>query len=325
MSLAADRALYHLLWVADQLSMKNKEELWFAGARASLSTRLTPRSAEQNVFQPMEERHDQFLSARMMDQLPLDRPLVFRGLMNGTRARNKWTFDFLAETCKDLPQPFFRASQGTLAMEVLPFRKGVEGILRGTPPYSYIGGTFDVLKHYPALGRDLDLDRVIDPAFFRKKFNVHHKLFLSADKSWSPIHAEFGVAFNLLIKGKKRWLILRPEDSCLLHPAITRNLWIFSERYSRASDLENARMGLRGWEVVVDEGDVLYFPPYFWHYVENLANSISIESKWADIPMFLRHPFLLSVILSARNPSLLRHFKGVRDPSMMPPANMLSS
>ena len=34
---------------------------------------------------------------------------------------------------------------------------------------------------------------------------------------------------------------------------------------------------------------------------------------------------LTGVILTARNPSLLRHFQGMRDPSILPPSNMLSS
>lgn len=83
-------------------------------------------------------------------------------------------------------------------------------------------------------------------------------------------------------------------------------------------------MGIQGWEAQVEEGDVLYLPPFFWHYAENKADSISIESKWADIPMLFQRPFLSGVVLSATRPSVLHHFKGRRDPSVLPPADVFA-
>jgi hypothetical protein len=316
------RAAYHLLWALDHFSTRDISNLRFAKARKRLhGEEAATRIAKPNVFVPVEERRETTLSASVLQNLPLDRPLVFRGLLNETCARKNWTFDYISKACAGIEQPFFTVVEEKVKMELLPFEEGVEKIVCGNPPLAYIGGTYDVLRRRPDLNRDLEFDRVFDPAFFKTKVNVHHKIFLAANGGWVSLHTENGSAFNLLLNGKKRWLLIRPEDSWLLRPRITRNLAIMSEICRQTPAL--VPLGIQGWEANVESGDLLYFPPYFWHYAENLADSISVEFKWTDLHRMLDHPFLVSLILSSRKPNMLQYLRQMHDSTLYPPADTL--
>lgn len=310
--------LYHFFWLCDHLSPFPKSFLLFKNMRKSILEDFQKKYAKENTFLKMEERHISFLSKADLESLPLDHPVVFRGLGKEILAARTWSFDYLKTRFSSVKQPFYHHNGKKIVMDIMPFEEGINGVLTKKPPYSYLGGTYDILNLDKSLRDDLELHKISDWSFFKSTVFLLYKLFISADKAWAPSHSEHGPVLNFLIKGKKKWIIVDPKDSWKMFPLISRTIFLQTESFKQASKLKETHLGITAWEVDVDEGDVLYLPPHFWHYVENNANSISVEFKWSKLPMLLRNPFLTLILLTSRNPNIIRQFVGKAFPSLTP-------
>ena len=98
-------------------------------------------------------------------------------------------------------------------------------------------------------------------------------------------HGHFDQDFNFFVQliGEKRFTLWPPSQHELLsvfpriHP-----LWHKSRINFRAPDLIKFPLfgRSRALQVTVGPGDVLYIPPYTWHYVETLSPSVSL-STWS--------------------------------------------
>lgn len=89
--------------------------------------------------------------------------------------------------------------------------------------------------------------------------------------------------FNAQIYGRKRWVLVPPEDSRYVY--YTRDgieQVIFSPVDFARPD--TARFPLlaqaRRLEFVLDAGEVLYLPPGWWHFVEGLSPAINVNFWW---------------------------------------------
>ena len=45
---------------------------------------------------------------------------------------------------------------------------------------------------------------------------------------------------------------------------------------------------VRGYRVTLEAGDVLYNPPFYWHYVHNPTDSLGVGVRFYDVPSMLR-------------------------------------
>jgi hypothetical protein len=101
-------------------------------------------------------------------------------------------------------------------------------------------------------------------------------------------HTHFDQDYNFFIQlvGQKRFTFFPPKDSEYLHPyPRSHPLWHKSQMDYHRPNLDRftdyARAEAR--EAVVEPGDVLYLPPYWWHHVETLSNtSVSLSTMSHD-------------------------------------------
>lgn len=316
--------LFNLYWALDQLSFLPRNKQLLRKKRIELHNRIINRNRNKNIIVPVEEFHENYLTKERLMSLPHDRPVVFRGLGKKTRARQLWTFDFFKERYGDVQQPFFSSNGNSVQMDIMSVKDGLPDVLHRTPRRHLLGGPFDLLNFDKKLRSDMELEQLTDWTFFKNKFNHLYKLFFTGKDQWATTHTEFGDTINFVIKGKKRWTLFSPEDSPFLLPEVSRNIFIRSSMHANASRLRDEGAGLKIWDICLDEGDAIFCPSYFWHFIETSEDSISAEFKWGSIPMLMRHPFLTSVLLTATNPSMLGQFRRVADQSIMPPADIFN-
>ena len=98
-------------------------------------------------------------------------------------------------------------------------------------------------------------------------------------------HGHFDQDFNFFVQlvGEKRFTLWAPSQHELLYvyPRI-HPLWHKSRINFRAPDISKFPQFAksRALQVVLGPGDVLFVPPYTWHYVETLSPSVSL-STWS--------------------------------------------
>jgi ribosomal protein L16 Arg81 hydroxylase len=61
------------------------------------------------------------------------------------------------------------------------------------------------------------------------------------------------------------------------------------------------------YETVLEQGDVLYIPPYYWHHVLNPVSSIGVGFRWNNLRTALRaSPLLTTMETFNTNPNVIR-------------------
>jgi len=108
--------------------------------------------------------------------------------------------------------------------------------------------------------------------------------FVGGKHVWTQAHCDVGTSIFLMVQGRKRWVLYPPTQSQYMYPygqfrnvAYNAGLDVFSPNASSAPLFSKAR----GYEVTLHAGDVLIFPSFWWHGVQNLDD----ETVGIDVPV----------------------------------------
>ncbi len=142
----------------------------------------------------------------------------------------------------------------------------------------YLNNSTEIVETCPELLEDLKLTTLRQ---FTSPGDTWDELlttnfFIGSRRVRSSIHAAFGGNFFLNLAGRKRWRLIAPEHSALLHPVTARPFQYvrsacggFYRSEARAMH-DNIFTRLPHYEVILEPGDLLYNAPWWWHEVDNL-------------------------------------------------------
>lgn len=141
--------------------------------------------------------------------------------------------------------------------------------------------------------------------------------WLGSRGSHSLCHYDtYGCNMVAQVKGRKRWSLFPPEDSCFLYPTRLphEESTVFTEVNIRRPDTTKFPDFTRARCYTVDlhPGDVLFVPRKWWHFVECLDTSISINT-WIPMPedhLERLHEFSVSKILQCISPKDFSYSNG---------------
>lgn len=125
-------------------------------------------------------------------------------------------------------------------------------------------------------------------------------------------HCAAGGNFFVQVYGRKRWVFVNPRHTPFMYPVIRKDFFYsgstVDDRMGR-DELFQAGHGLYNfipkYEVVLDPGDVLYSPQWWWHTVDNLGPSIGVSMRFLSAP-FASNPVYST--MSMFSPNVVRHF-----------------
>ena len=213
------------------------------------------------------------------------RPVVIKGLIKDYKCVKKWNIEYLSKNCgtirvdgftksnnKDFLTDQFRNVQ---VLKNIKFSKACDMIKNNKG--IYINNFHSIFLKCKLLQDDLDLSKL--EKLFPIKYTNTSQLFFGPKGTGTTLHCAMksNVFFN--IKGKKKWTFIDPKYSKYMKGAISNNgLFVVSKHnyFRDPSILEN----IPKYEIVLEEGDVLFNPCWWWHCVENLTNySIGVANR----------------------------------------------
>uniref|UniRef100_A0A7S2WQY0 JmjC domain-containing protein n=1 Tax=Mucochytrium quahogii TaxID=96639 RepID=A0A7S2WQY0_9STRA len=114
-----------------------------------------------------------------------------------------------------------------------------------------------------------------------------HCVFVGSTHVNSRVHSDFGASVFFEVQGRKRWVFFPPSESMLLYPYAHR----YNVAYNADLDMWNPDFekfylhgALSGYEVILNPGDVLFFPSFWWHGVKNLDDiTVGIDVAVVDV------------------------------------------
>lgn len=236
---------------------------------------------------------------------------LYKGMAKSWPAYRKWTMDYFKEVYGDR-DVLINASNGLVdpkapqQTESIKLKNYIEELELGTRKYLKLS---DLAKREKSLQEDLDLKWLKS---FKPRFAVGetYYMFIGGKGTVTPMHNEFSTTIYVQVFGQKKWTLYPPEDRVYLNAVTERRPYFFSN-YVPGGDNKDYSLGqyAEKIEIIMEPGDVLVLPNFYFHYVENLSDSIGVAYKFADVFSALKVSklFTLLIFLSTR-PSIFYSF-----------------
>lgn len=192
----------------------------------------------------------------------------------------------------------------------------IDGIDRGMAKYARF---VPILDNHPELFQDFDVEWLSKRMHRSGKAvlwgskgegaKVRSHLFIGKKGNKTEVHCALTNNFFVNVYGRKRWLLFSPKYNPFIYSPVNWCPGVFGTEVNPYR-MEEERFKL--WKYVemyvadLEPGDVLFNPPFWWHYVENHSHNISIGLRWynwATAMKASRTQNLLAVL--ATNPPML--------------------
>lgn len=166
-----------------------------------------------------------------------------------------------------------------------------------------------ILDHNPELLKDLDMD-------WLRQFNNGKKdggtyMFIGEGGTKTPMHNAIAHTLFIQVKGDKKWTIYLPNERFFLDAKAERFPYFRSDANPNQIDAPEFPLFkyAQRYEFVIHEGDVLWLPSFFWHYVENLSSNIGVAYKFTRTLDSFKNSKLLTILTYLQTkPTLLSYF-----------------
>jgi hypothetical protein len=302
----SDWLLLQFIFIAEHFLGVQLSSRWIGPAKNQFYLKLRNKYPEQkqpNIQLKDEKREQAFPSNKLR---------VFRGGAADWEACQHWNFDFFQQNYGDRIIEL-NASKGLTDPESpqetaqLSLKEYIDEVKTGTKRYLKLS---DLVNREPELQKDLKYDWL---KRFRQPFSFSetYYTFMGAKGSVTPMHNEFPCNVYVQVSGVKKWILYPAGNRYFLNARTERRPYFFSEYQPDKSDASRFPLHhlAEKVEVILHPGDVLWVPPFMWHYVENVTDSIGVAYKFVHIPSSWKASRLLTILffLSTR-PSIFYSF-----------------
>jgi hypothetical protein len=160
------------------------------------------------------------------------------------------------------------------------------------------------------LKKDLDVNWITK---FKSKFarGGYLYLFMGEAGSKTDMHVAIIQTLFIQIKGKKKWVIYAPNERLFVDAIADRRPYFYSQANPNQMDDPHyplLKHAIR-YEILLDEGDVLWFPSFYWHYVENLTENIGVTYKFTEFgESFKLSKVMTALFFMATRPTIFESF-----------------
>lgn len=233
--------------------------------------------------------------------LSSSKPVIITGKMSGWKAHSLWTADYLnaavGNTQFDISVSKNRIFTGDPETGFAPSRKRMKfsefmnWVLQKnklTDEYYYLQ-QHPIATKFPELIQDIET-----PDYFEKKLIFATNIWLGTSGNISPLH--YDISDNLLaqVNGRKRILLFAPQQTSLLYPfpahSKTPHLsqvnidHLDTEKFPK---FQTARC----LECVLEPGEMLFIPFFWWHQVYSLDELNISVNFWSKVSFrqFFKH------------------------------------
>jgi hypothetical protein len=230
-----------------------------------------------------------------------NKAVVLEGFARHWPALRDWNFAFFRRELAAYKVPVRfganRVNETTLGGRILSFAELIDRLENGEDVYAQnLQGIF---HDYPKLRQSLGLDGV-KQYLCRYRFSpiTSTQLFLSNQKARTFYHCAPSVNLFTQICGAKKWFMVAPEHSMWMHITVRDDTFYLQSMIDwrePAARQQELGYGLYNcipkYEALVEPGDAIFVPQWWWHAVENEGHSIGVSTH-AFNSVFTGHKYM---------------------------------
>lgn len=269
-------------WLSKKIIYPLRKKL-YAQALENPDVKKRGEEYDYSVYEMKEFSTEIFKNDKYLKQ-----PIVFRGLAKEWPAVKKWSKSFFKEQFEKaavtlIDNPGLVDNEQVNVFKHTTFGKYFEEVEKDPNLYLRFSR---VLDHNPVLLKDLDLKMLHN---FRKGASIGGQtfLFIGEGNTKTSMHAGMSHTIFVGVKGRKKWTICAPNERFFIDPHADRHLYYYTNAIPREESYNpeySLTPFIKKYEFVLEEGDVLWLPSLFWHFVENLTPTIGVAYKYTNFP-----------------------------------------
>jgi hypothetical protein len=256
----------------------------------------------------VDRRENLSLDAFVEEYLKPGRPVVLSGVAREWPAVKKWSPRFFADNYGDSPVQLINAAREDVDDKNYKPKGSVTTVGQVVSDIESGGGAYPrfvpLLHQHPELMEDFDKDYL---SSFRGPMarDMMFQFFMGGAGTNTALHC--AIANNLFVEiyGRKRWWIFDPDYAPVFRPPMLRSTYFISPVDASQPEKSEIMKHVRGFQTILEPGDVLYNPPFWWHQVENLTATIGVGVRWFGLPSILKASTTQALLtLMATNPPI---------------------
>lgn len=243
-------------------------------------------------------------------------PVVIEGAAKEWTCVKEWSLQYFKERHGDDEIVFVDQHKMDLSHSIITLAEVIEGIQEGKGKYYRF---YPLLDRHPEHLSDFDVKWLRE---FKKAYSPTEsfQVFIGGDQSYTPLHNASLANLFVQVTGQKHWKFYPHESIAVIDPDPVRNIYrhapirkagnsfnAFQPDYEHPFNLYEK---IDGFEVVLNPGDVLYNPPYYWHTVTNIGDAIGVGYRWLPLWNNIKKWPLYSLLdVTVRNPNFFKTLK----------------
>lgn len=234
-------------------------------------------------LEQIERRTGLTREAFQNEYLKKNKPVVFTDLSSSWPAAQKWTFDFFKSQYGNLQVPlydtkaFHNAGKGYMTPTTTQaFGQYLNLIER--EPTDLRMFLFNIFKHAPELLNDFSMPSVMDGWI-----TSHPYMFFGGEGSYVNLHYDIdcSAVFLTQFQNRKRVILFAPDQSTFLynHPfTVQAHVDVLNPDYKKYPAFKKAQ----GFEATIQDGETIFIPPLYWHYIHYTDGGFSMSLRAND-------------------------------------------
>ncbi len=161
----------------------------------------------------------------------------------------------------------------------------------------YVNNVSRIFGYRPELLDNLNLETTKKYAGvdLKNSTSVTH-MFLGGKNTGTTLHCSYTGNFFFNVKGKKKWHLIHPKYSMYLLPTLSRS-GLFAVSKTDIFNKKDITEKIPRYEFELDEGDLLFNPPWWWHAVKNESEyTIGCANRYTNMVAAIKNNPLYTFI-----------------------------
>jgi hypothetical protein len=246
------------------------------------------------------------------------RPMVFRGAAKNWPCTRKWSPEYFGDKYGDDQVILINDHIATdeSVEETITLREIIDNLDSEKAKYARF---VPILDNHPELFDDFDTSwlsqRIHKKGLVKlwgnkgKGTSLRSHLFIGRKNAKTDVHCALTNNFFVNVYGKKRWFLISPEYNPMIYSPVNWGPGVFGTEVSPL-DRDDPKHPLwkhvKGYMVTLNPGDVLFNPPFWWHHVTNITDSVAIGIRWYDVVNAMTASSTQNILsMLATNPSMI--------------------
>lgn len=265
---------------------------------------------------PLERRKNLSLEEFKKEYVAKQKPVILEGAAKEWDCVKNWNLDYFKNLHgkdeiaimdqQDMHSPYVRMTLADV----------IDGIRQGNGKYYRF---YPLLEKHPEHILDFDYKWLRDRRNKGTWFEAF-QVFIGGHDTVTPLHNANQCNLFTQVVGEKKWVLYHPKLTAIIDPAPVQN--VYRSAPLRKDDLPFDPFNpdfdppyalykyIDGYSVHLKPGDVLWNPPFWWHAVKNLGDSIGVGYRWLPpLYCFKASPLYSFLDLCATNPPIWKSYK----------------